>query len=117
MRAAAAFLFCFLAVGAANATPQGDRMAYDATLKCAVANGLAELDEKGAGHTVKAADYEAKTHRSFDLAVTFGHKIGLSNSQIQHDLDAAKDTELPHMMKDQSYYLKAVATCKGLGLM
>jgi len=91
--------------------------AYDVALKCAVANGVAEQDEHDAGHPQRVVEFEQKSHRSFDLAVSLGGKIGLSNEQIQRDLDAAKDNELPRMMRDQSYYLGIVSTCKAVGLM
>jgi len=117
MRVSAAFLFCFLAAGSAYATPQGDRMAYDATLKCAVANGLAKLDERDAGNAAGVTEYETKTRRSFDLAYTLGKKLGLTDKQVLKDLDASRDMEVPHMMRDRRYFLSTAATCKAMGLM
>lgn len=99
------------------ATPGTNRNAYDVTLKCAVADGVAEGDERDLGHADKAADFEAKTQRAFNLAYTFGAKVGLTSGQVQHDLDMARDTELPRMIRDRNYYLSVVATCKAVGLM
>jgi hypothetical protein len=109
--------FLLMANEADAATAQGNRMAYDATLKCAVANGLAEQDERDAGHAAGAAEYETKTHRSFDLAYVLGAKVGLTDQQVLHDLDAAREIELSRMMRDRSYYLSTVSTCKAMGLM
>lgn len=101
----------------ATASADGTRQAYDATLKCAVANGLAKLDERDAGHASGVAEYDTKTHRSFDLAYTLGAKIGLTDNQVLNDLNAAQNSELPRMMRDRSYYVDVVATCKAMGLM
>jgi len=106
-----------LAEGTDDAVARSSRMAYDATLKCAVANGLASDDHHDAGDATKAAEYRAKARRSFDLAYQIGAKLGLSESQIARDLEFAQDSELPRMMRDRSYYLSTAATCKALGLM
>jgi len=106
-----------LADRASDAVARSNKLAYDATLKCAVANGLASDDHHDAGDNAKAADYRAKARRSFDLAYQIGAKLGLSESQIAHDLEFAQDSELPRMMRDRTYYLSTAATCKALGLM
>ncbi len=119
MRVIAALSLAFLlaAHGSQAATAQGNRMAYDATLKCVTANGLAKLDERDAHHPDRMAEYETKTRRAFDLAYTLGAKAGLSDKQVLHDLHAAVDTELSHMMRNRDYYATVVATCKAMGLM
>jgi len=106
------------AVSHVNAASDADtRSAYEATLKCFVANGSAEGDRRDAGDQEGAARYDANAKRSFDGALKLGRMLGYSNRQLNHDLQVAQDTELPRMVKDRNYFLDAVATCKGLGLM
>ena len=100
-----------------RANDASNRAAYDAVVKCVVAIGEAKLDERDAGRPTRAAEYETKTRRSYDLAFKIGAKLGLSGDQVQHDLDGAIDTELPRMMHNRSYYLDVVSTCKAIGLM
>jgi hypothetical protein len=102
----------------ANAVSVEDvRSAYAATLKCVVANGNAEGERRDAGDPNGAARYDANAKRSFDGAFKLGGVLGLSEQQINRDLDEAQANELPRMVKDRSYFIDAVATCKGLGLM
>lgn len=119
MRVIAALSLAFLlaAHGSLAATAQGNRLAYDATLKCAVANGVAEIDEREARQPARAAEFETKSRRSFDLAYTLGAKVGLTDKQVLGDLNSARETELPRMMHDRNYYTGVVATCKAMGLM
>ncbi|MEI9994919.1 MAG: hypothetical protein WDM91_10020 [Rhizomicrobium sp.] len=100
-----------------DAAAHANRLAYDATLKCAVANGLASDDHHDAGDAAKADEYRTKARRSFDLAYKIGAKLGLADGQIARDLEFAQDSELPRMMRDRSYYLSTAATCKAVGLM
>ncbi len=104
-------------VAVADDTMQNTRAAYDAALKCFVANGNAEGERRDAGDHEGAARYDASGKRSFDAAVKLGQMLGLTNRQMNHDLDTAQAIELPKMVKDRDYFIDAVATCKGLGLM
>ncbi len=107
---------CFATHG--NAGSDADtRAAYQAALKCFVANGNAEGERRRAGDQTGAARYDATAKQSFDGAVKLGQMLGLSNRQMNDDLDAAQATELPRMIKDRAYFIDAVASCKGLGLM
>jgi hypothetical protein len=93
------------------------RSTYTATIRCFVANGVAMDDYKDAQQPAQAAAYERKAAQSFDLAYQAGRKIGLSDSRIESDLDGARRTELPSMMRDKTYFAKAVAECRAVGLM
>lgn len=121
--AAALTLYASLGVGSAvansteDAVMRANRIAYDATIKCAVANAVASDDRHDAGDEAGASDYQAKSRRSFDLTYQLGGKLGLGETQIAHDLDFAQLSELPKMMRDRKYFLSTVATCKALHLM
>lgn len=109
--------FLLSSIAIADSSTQDTRAAYDAALKCFVANGNAEGERRRAGDQAGAARYDATAKQSFDGAVKLGRMLGLTNRQMNHDLDAVQDSELPRMVRDRSYFLDAVATCKGLGLM
>ncbi len=93
------------------------RSAYEATLKCFIANGNARRERLNAGDQEGADRYDASGERSYDGAFKLGGVLGLSDEQINRDLKEAENKELPRMVKDRSYFIDAVATCKGLGLM
>ena len=105
------------AQGPQAATAQDTRAAYDAALKCFVANGNAEAERRDAHDAAGAARYDATGKQSFDAAMKLGRMLGLANRQLNHDLDAIQAAELPRMVKDRVYFINAVAVCKGLGLM
>jgi hypothetical protein len=100
-----------------DAVTRANRLAYDSTLKCFVADGYASDERRKAGDAVKSAAYKAKARESFDLAYAAGEKIGLTDQKIGRDLDFAQETELPQFIRDQRYLLDTAATCKALGLM
>ncbi|HEY4942286.1 MAG TPA: hypothetical protein VII56_12735 [Rhizomicrobium sp.] len=100
-----------------DAVARANAMAYEASMKCFVANGHAIGLRKRAGDEAKAALSEAKARQSFDTAQKLGRLLGFSDDRINQDFALAQTRELPPMVTDDSYFLKAVATCKALGLM
>ena len=96
---------------------RGNQIAYDAAIKCAVANSLAGDDRHDAGDEAGAAAYKDKSRRSFDLTYTLGAKLGYAQDRIAHDLDFAQLSEMPKMVRDRGYFLSTAATCKALHLM
>jgi hypothetical protein len=100
-----------------DAAMRANRIAYEATIKCAVANAIASDDRHDVGDEDGASDYQKKSRRSFDLTYQLGGKLGLDEKRIAHDLDFAQLSEFPRMMRDRKYFLSAVATCKALRLL
>ena len=98
-------------------TQHGNRLAYDAAIKCFVANGYAMGVRQRAGDPDTAAIYKAKAHLSFDTALKLGGMLGLSNDHITEDLSSVQAQELPPMTKDEAYFENAAATCRAIGLM
>lgn len=106
--------------GSALAHPNADResrQAYAAAMKCYVANTNAASLRTEAGDPAKAAIYKANAKRSFEGAVQLGRGMGLSNRQMNQDLDATEAREISRMVADKDYFVRSVATCKALGLM
>lgn len=116
-RAAIAVMFISACFASSAMADDGTRQAYDAALKCFVANGLVSGDFRDQGKVDQAQLFDAKAHADFDLAVKFGKELGYSNKKINGDFDSAKASELPRMMRDSAYYKTTAATCKALGLM
>jgi hypothetical protein len=100
-----------------DSVARANRIAYDAAIKCAVANSLAGDDRHDAGDEAGATAYKSKSRRSFDLTYTLGEKLGYEQKQIAHDLDFAQLSEMPKMVRDRGYFLSSAATCKALHLM
>lgn len=123
MKRASATLLLLTAVWMSPASPADAasvadvRAAYQATLKCFVANGNALGERRAAGDQAGVARYDAGGKRSYDGAFKLGAALGLTDRQINRDLDATESSELPRMVKDRNYFIDTVATCKGLGLM
>jgi hypothetical protein len=103
--------------GADDAVARANRIAYDAAIKCAVANSLAGDDRHDVGDEVGASGYKDKSRRSFDLTYTLGGKLGYAQDRITRDLNFAQLSEMPKMMRDRSYFMSTAATCKALHLM
>lgn len=94
-----------------------DQQAYEAAMKCYVVSGSAYGERKKAGDVVKADFYDQKAHASFDLAVKFGRSLGNSGKQIETDILATQERELPRLMKDVGYNRQSAAVCRALGLL
>lgn len=98
----------------ADAGVQG---AYSAALKCYVTNARASIMRQKQGDPAKAAIYNTQAQHAFDGAVTLGRSLGLTNRQINGDLDKVESDEFPRMLTDTGYFTQAVSACKAIGLM
>ncbi|MGA0546826.1 hypothetical protein ACO2Q1_16265 [Brevundimonas sp. VNH65] len=114
MLAASAFS---ASVAVAQATPRGNALAYEAALKCFVANGHASGLRARAGEPQRAAAYDLSARQSFDAATRLGQLLGYSNQRISQDFGLVQSRELPAMVADAAYFRQTVATCRALGLM
>lgn len=92
-------------------------MAYDAAMKCFVADGIVSGDYDKAGNAAKASEFEAKARTSFDAALKLGQTLGYSNEHIHEDFGLVQARELARMMTDGTYFRNAATTCKALGMM
>ena len=103
---------------AAQTQPNASRQAaYEAAMKCFVANGRASGLNERAGDTANVARYEAMSRRSFDTAVHLGEALGYSGGRINQDFGITQSRELPRMVQDRQYFEAAVAFCRALELM
>lgn len=100
-----------------DAVQRANRMAYDASMKCYIANGVARSDAQDNGKADLAASFDAKARQSFDTAVKLGGVLGYTGNHITQDFGLAETRELPKMVGDVAYFRAAASTCKALGLM
>jgi hypothetical protein len=100
-----------------DAAQRANRMAYEASMKCFVADGVARSDAMDRGQQALAASFDSKAREAFADAVKLGAVLGFDNAHINQDFGLAQSRELPKMMADSAYFRGAVGTCKALGLM
>jgi hypothetical protein len=93
------------------------RLAYEAAMKCFVANSYVSGERAKAGDAAKAASYDANARKSFDLSYRAGEALGVGEAQVKRDLDFAQANELPKMVGNLDYLKGVAATCKALSLM
>ena len=106
-----------MASAADDAATRASRTAYEASLKCFVADGIAVGDAQKVHDAAKESYYDTKARLAFDTGVKLGRKLGLANGHINEDFALVQARELPDMIADTGYYKNAVAYCKALGLM
>ena len=89
-------------------TDEARRSAYEAALKCFVANGSAYGDAQKAGDAAEAA--------AFDAAVRLGELLGHSGTRVEQDFRLTQMRELPQIVSNPAYARQSLQTCKALGL-
>jgi len=97
-------------------TDEARRSAYEAALKCFVANGSAYGDAQKAGDAAEAAAFDAKARASFDAAVRLGELLGYSGTRVEQDFRLTQMRELPQIVSNPAYARQSLQTCKALGL-
>lgn len=120
------FAICFVLALALLAPPAGasedaptraNRMAYEAAMKCFIANGIVTADMRREGNKMQEAAFEARARQSFEIAVKLGDKLGYSGTRVNEDFGLAQTRETVRLMNDGAYFKRTAATCKALGLM
>ena len=99
------------------AVQRANRMAYEASMKCFVANGVATGEREDAGDREAAARYERTARKSFNTAVKLGEALGYTGTRINQDFGLAQARELPKLATDGAYNRTTATTCRALGLM
>lgn len=94
-----------------------NRTAYEAGLKCFVANGHADGLQRRAGNVASADRYQASARTSFDAVLRLGAMLGYTNQRINEDLGIVQTRELPPLVNDPAYFRQTVNMCRSLGLM
>ncbi len=90
---------------------------YDVALRCFVANVRAEGIERRAGRISEAERYVAAGRQAFEAMSTVGVALGKSRQQMEADIRAGQERELPRMVQDTDYYRAITANCRAYGLM
>jgi hypothetical protein len=93
------------------------RASYYQAIICFVANGHAKGLRERAGDMKKAAVYGKLEHDSYLVALGAGQQLAFTNDRIEADFASVQKSELPLMVKDETYFFKEVAACKAIGLM
>ena len=121
---AVALVACaWLGAGAATADSADDAvskansMAYEAAIKCFIADGILTGDEREKGDKAKEATFEAKARQSFETAEKLGDALGYSGTHVNEDFGLAQAREMAKLMYDSAYFKRTAQTCKALGLM
>jgi hypothetical protein len=91
--------------------------AYEAAIKCFVANGYGRRLKRDAGDMEAASRYEASAAASWEAAHVIAVSWNYPESRLTNDIDRTRERELPLMVRDAAYLRSTVATCRGLGLM
>ena len=119
MKKASIFFGAFLCVSAtvASASSQDVRGAYDAALKCFVANGYLKGTFEKSGDSANASLFDARAHKAFDLAFSYGDMLHLSQQQVKADISRTSDPELRKLLTDGSYLTVIAKDCKYWGMM
>ncbi len=113
-----AFSVCLAgAASAEDAAMRANRSAYEAAIKCFIANGIVAGDKREDGDKVEQAVFEGKARESFEIANKAGAALGYTGSHINEDFGLAQASEMPRLVKDSGYFKRTAAICKGLGLM
>lgn len=103
--------------GASEASQQDMNRAYQAALKCFVANGHVEASFKESGDTANERLFNNRAEKAFKLAYLWGGMAHLSQERIKSDLNQAEDTELRKLLRDGSYLTTVAKECKQWGMM
>jgi len=91
--------------------------AYEAAIKCFVANGYGRSIKRDAGDTAAAQRYEDAAAASWQAAHVIAMSWSYPETRLTRDIDRARERELPVLVLDAAYLRSTVATCRGLGLM
>lgn len=100
-----------------SAAAQDNRGAYDVAVRCFVANVRAEGLERRAGRPEAAERYRLAGRDSFDAMAVLGVALGKTREQMEADVRASQNTDLPRMVSDNAYFRTVVSTCRAYGLM
>jgi hypothetical protein len=96
---------------------RANHIAYDAAIKCFIANGILTGDEREKGDRAREAIFEAQARQSFEIAVKLGDALGYSGTRVNEDFGLAQTREMSKLMNNSAYFKSTAATCKALGLM
>lgn len=108
---------CFPAHASEDAAAHANRVAYDAAMKCFIADGILTADKRRQGNKAGEAAFEAKARQSFEVAVQLGQKLGYSGTRVNEDFGLAQTRETARLMSDTAYFHQTANMCKVLGLM
>ena len=102
---------------AAPPTPDAKRKAYDYAMRCMVAGGVSQGDQRYNPKGRNSAAIKAGTRRAYDALYRMGGVLGITQADIAADFEAYSRLESRRMIGDDAYFQKTRAACQKLGLM
>lgn len=98
-------------------TDEGLRRGYATARVCFVANGHFYHLFKKAGDDANMRLFDERGRMAFDIAHLWGRWLGLTQQQVNADIDSSAKTELPKLVRDSGYLTSVAASCKSAGFM
>lgn len=124
--ASRAFVHCTAIIGigcvattaiAAPPAPDANRKAYDYAMRCMVAGGVTQSDQRYNPKGRNSVAIKAGMRRAYDALYRMGVVLGIAQTDIGADFEAYRRLESRRMIGDDAYFQQTRASCQKLGLM
>lgn len=99
-----------------DAVARANRSAYQLTMKCFVAEGVARGYDLHVGDTARADALERRARVSFDTAMKLGDELGYSGTRMNEDLGLTQSAEVLKFDHDINYLKAQIAKCESAGI-
>lgn len=102
---------------AAPPTADANRKAYDYAMRCMVAGGVTQGDQRYNPKGRNSVAIKAGMRRAYDALYRMGGVLGIAQADIGADFEAYRRLESRRMIGDDAYFQQTRASCQKLGLM
>jgi hypothetical protein len=102
---------------AAPPTADANRKAYDYAMRCMVASGVTQGDQRYNPKGRNSVAIKAGMRRAYDALYRMGGVLGIAQTDIGADFEAYRRLESRRMIGDDAYFQQTRASCQKLGLM
>jgi hypothetical protein len=102
---------------AAPPTADTNRKAYDYAMRCMVAGGVTQGDQRYNPKGRNSVAIKAGMRRAYDALYRMGGILGIVQTDIGADFEAYRRLESRRMIGDDAYFQQTRASCQKLGLM
>lgn len=108
-----------IAITAIAAPPMADanRKGYDYAMRCMVAGGVTQGDQRYNPKGRNSVAIKAGMRRAYDALYRMGGVLGIAQTDIGADFEAYRRLESRRMIGDDAYFQQTRASCQKLGLM
>ena len=98
-------------------TPDANRKAYDYAMRCMVAGGVTQGDQRYNPKGRNSVAIKAGMRRAYDALYRMGGVLDIAQTDIGADFEAYRRLESRRMIGDDAYFQQTRASCQKLGLM